>query len=277
LRFVRSYQIISYHIISRGGTGMGIRGTIFGLTGVLLFFGVPRSTAAQEKVSTSEVTYKSGDETVTAYLVVPDGKGPFPALVVIHEWWGLNSWVRENAKTFAQKGYVALAIDLYRGKSTADPGEAHELMRGVPEDRAVRDLKAAVAYLRGRKDVRNERIGSIGWCMGGGYSLDAALNVPDLAACVINYGRLVTDQELVKKIPCPILGIFGEDDRGISTDMVRKFEKACKDAGKDVTVKIYPGVGHAFMNPNNKSGYNEATANKAWAVTYQFLDRTLKK
>lgn len=234
-------------------------------------------SSSKPLVSTSKVSYKSGEETVEAFLAVPDGKGPFPAMVVIHEWWGLNDWIRENAKTFAKKGYVALAIDLYRGKSTSDPGEAHELMRGVPEDRASKDLKAAVAYLQSRKDVKKDRIGSIGWCMGGGYSLQTALNVPDLAACVINYGRLVTEKASIDKIASPILGIFGERDRGIPVSSVKEFEKACKAAGKEITVYIYPNVGHAFINPNNKRGYDKATAEKAWNVTFEFLDRVLKK
>src|SRR5271167_3426619 len=117
------------------------------------------------------VSYKSGDETVNALLYTPPGKGPFPALVVIHEWWGLNDWVKEEASKLADEGYVALAIDLYRGKVATTPDEAHEIMRGVPEDRAKRDLHAAVVYLKSLPEVNKDRIGAIGWCMGGGYSL----------------------------------------------------------------------------------------------------------
>src|SRR5579864_8030256 len=94
------------------------------------------------------VSYKSGDETVQGMLYTPSGKGPFPALVVIHEWWGLNDWVKEQASKLADQGYVALAVDLYRGKVADNPELAHELMRGLPEDRAVRDLLAASSYLR---------------------------------------------------------------------------------------------------------------------------------
>src|SRR5664279_1029206 len=131
------------------------------------------------------VTYKSGDETVNAILYAPPGKGPFPALVVIHEWWGLNDWVKEQASKLADQGYVTLAIDLYRGKVATTPDEAHEIMRGVPEDRANRDLRSAYDYLASLPNVQKDRIGSIGWCMGGGYSLDVALAEPKLAAAVI--------------------------------------------------------------------------------------------
>ena len=127
-------------------------------------------------VETSTVSYPSGTDTVSSFLAKPDGPGPFPAVIVIHEWWGLNDQIKETAKKFAAEGYLALAVDLYRGRATANREEAHELMRGLPEDRAVRDLQAAVAYLASRKDVRAKRIGSIGWCMGGGYSLSLAVN-----------------------------------------------------------------------------------------------------
>ncbi len=228
-------------------------------------------------VSTKVVQYKSGSDTVSAYLAISEGKGPFPALVVIHEWWGLNDWVKENVQKFTEKGYVALAVDLYRGRTTADAEHAHELMRGLPEDQAIRDLKSAVEYLKSRPNVKKNRIGSIGWCMGGGYSLQAALNIPDLAACVINYGRLVTDESMIKKIPCPVLGIFGEEDRGIPVESVRKFEETCKKAGKSIEVHFYPNVGHAFMNPNNKGGYDAKKAKDAWEKTFAFFEATLKR
>ena len=108
-----------------------------------------------------------------------------PAVIVIHEWWGLDNWVREQTDRLAQQGYVALAVYLYRGKSTSDPKEAHELMRGLPEDRAMSDLKAAFNYLASRPDVEPTAIGVIGWCMGGGYSLALATQEPRLAAAVI--------------------------------------------------------------------------------------------
>src|SRR2546429_7953716 len=110
-----------------------------------------------------DVSYKSGDETVRAVMYAPAGKGPFPGIIVIHEWLGLNDWVKEQAAKLSDQGYAALAIDLYRGKVATTPEEAHELMRGVPEDRATRDLHAAVEFLKSQKNVKKDRIGSIGW------------------------------------------------------------------------------------------------------------------
>jgi carboxymethylenebutenolidase len=224
-----------------------------------------------------DVSYKSGDETVHGILYTPAGKGPFPALIVIHEWWGLNDWVKEQASKLADQGYEALAIDLYRGKVADNPELAHELMRGVPEDRASRDLRAAYDFLASQPDVKKNRIGSIGWCMGGGYSLDVALEEPHLAATVINYGHLATDPAELKKINSPILGLFGGQDRGITPDDVKKFQQAMEQLGKKIDVKIYPDAGHAFENPNNKQGYRAEDASDAWRRTMDFLAATLKR
>lgn len=240
----------------------------------LCMLAAPSLAVAEAK--TEVVTFKSGDESVQGYLALPDSKGPHPALVVIHEWWGLNDWVKEEARKFAGEGYVALAVDLYRGKVAADPGEAHELSRGLPQDRAFRDLKAAFDYLASRKDVDKNKIGSVGWCMGGGYSLDLAINEPRLAACIINYGHLATDPAAIAKINAPILGNFGALDRGITPDDVHKFGEAVDKAGKSIDVKIYDDAGHAFENPNNKDGYRAEDAADAWERMIAFLNKTLK-
>ena len=222
------------------------------------------------------VSYKSGDETVNAVMYTPPGRGPFPALVVIHEWWGLNDWVKEQASKLADQGYVTLAIDLYRGKVATTPDEAHEIMRGVPEDRANRDLLAASSYLRAQKNVDPRRVGSIGWCMGGGYSLDLALHDPKLEAAVINYGHLATDDAALKKIHAAILGIFGGQDRGIPPADVNKFEAQLKALGKTAEIHIFPDAGHAFENPGNKQGYRAEDAAQAWKLTVDFLAKNLK-
>ena len=223
------------------------------------------------------VSYKSGDETVQAVLYAPEGKGPFPGIVVIHEWWGLNDWVKGQASKLSDQGYVTLAIDLYRGKVATTPEEAHEIMRGVPEDRAKRDLHAAVEFLKSQASVKQDRIASIGWCMGGGYSLDVALQDPTLRAAVINYGHLATDPESIRKINASVLGLFGGQDRGISVDDVRKFEQTLKQQGGKIEVVIYPDAGHGFENPNNKDGYRAEDAADAWKRTVNFFAHTLKE
>jgi carboxymethylenebutenolidase len=247
---------------------------LFTLSLAVVVVGIATSSFASDGKA---VSYKSGDETVSAMLYTPSGSGPFPALIVIHEWWGLNDWVREQASKLAGEGYVALAIDLYRGKVADTPDLAHELMRGVPDDRAARDLKAAFAYLAAQPNVKKDRIGAIGWCMGGGVALNAAIAQPGLAADVINYGHLATDPDEMKKIQAPILGLFGGQDRGIPPGDVKKFQAAMEKLGKKIEVKIYPDAGHAFENPNNKQGYRPDDAADAWQRTVKFLDATLKK
>jgi carboxymethylenebutenolidase len=228
-------------------------------------------------VDGKSVSYKSGDETVSGTLYTPAGKGPFPAIIVIHEWWGLNVWVKEQASKLGDQGYVALAVDLYRGKVADTPDLAHEIMRGIPEDRASRDLRAAFDFLASQRNVKKDRIGSIGWCMGGGYSLEVALAEPTLAAAVINYGHLATDPVALKKIGAPILGSFGGQDRGITPDDVKKFQQSLQQLGKKTDIKIYPEAGHAFENPNNKQGYRAEDAADAWKRTIDFLAANLKK
>ena len=222
------------------------------------------------------VSYQSGNETVAGMMYTPMGKAPFPALIVIHEWWGLNDWVKEQASKLSDHGYLVLAVDLYRGKVATTPAEAHEIMRGVPEDRANRDLQVAFAFLQKQKNVKADKIGALGWCMGGGYALDVALLEPTLAADVINYGHLATDQENLKKINAPILGLFGAQDHGIPPEDVKKFEQSLKQLGKNVEITIYPDAGHGFENPNNKEGYRPEDAKDAWRKTIRFLRANLK-
>jgi carboxymethylenebutenolidase len=224
------------------------------------------------------VSYKSGDETVSAFLVKPDGKGPFPGVVVIQEWWGLNDWIKDQARALAKEGYVALAVDLYRGKVADKQEDAHQLMMGTPPERAVRDLKAGYGYLRGRAEVKNTEIGSIGWCMGGRYSLELAVQEPTLAAAVAYYGAPPTEAGSIEKIKAPVLGNFGGEDKGPAPDVVKAFEAAMKKAGKSVDIKIYEGAGHAFANVDNPwGGYREAAAKDAWARTVGFFAKHLKQ
>ena len=213
----------------------------------------------------------------SGYLALPGSSGKHPAIIVIQEWWGLNDWIRQQSDRFAGQGIVALAVDLYRGKVTADPTEAHELMRGLPEDRALADLQAGVRYLRSRKDVDASRIAVIGWCMGGGYALQLATVEPTLAGAVVNYGHLVTDPKTIGSIRPPILGNFGGFDRGIPADDVRAFDAALKSSGQSSDIKIYEGAGHAFMNPGNKEGYKQKAATDAWKRIDAFLQKQLKR
>jgi carboxymethylenebutenolidase len=222
------------------------------------------------------VSYPSGSETVSGYVAAPEGAGKKPAIVVIQEWWGLNDWVKGKADAFARQGYVALAPDLYRGKVATDADTAHQLMRGLPDDRALRDLKAAVTYLRSRPDVDGKHVGAVGWCMGGGWSLNLAIAEPTLAGAVIYYGHLMTEDATIRGLAVPLLGNFGGQDQGIPADSVRDFEKKAKAAGKSVDFKIYPQAGHGFASSRDPKVFRTDDAKDADARTDAFFARVLK-
>jgi carboxymethylenebutenolidase len=222
-----------------------------------------------------DVVITSGTDEIVAYLAKPKGQGPFPALVVIHEWWGLNDQIRGMADQFAKQGYLSLALDLYRGKVTDNPDQAHELMRGLPEDRAMRDLAAAYAYLKASSDANPDRIGSVGWCMGGGFSLKLAMAEPTLAACAVYYGAVPSEPESLAAIQTPVIGFFGEKDEGIPEASVLAFETAMQKQGKSAEVHVYRNAGHGFANSKSKS-YHNIAADDAWGKLMAFFGKHLK-
>jgi carboxymethylenebutenolidase len=245
------------------------------LVGSSISVGAQDATPKAADANPHDVTFPSGKDTIGGYLSVTDKPGTHPAILLIHEWWGLNPWVKEQADKYAAQGYVVLAVDLYRGKSAVDPTEAHELSRGVPQDRAMKDLQAAYDYILTRKEVNKDRLAVVGWCMGGGYALQFAIRQPRMSAIVVNYGALPTDPNDLQQIGVPILGSFGADDKGITPADVHAFEDFMKKLGRYVDIKIYPGAGHAFENSNNVNGYRPEAAADAWKRTIAFLHKTM--
>jgi carboxymethylenebutenolidase len=227
-------------------------------------------------VGPKDVSFPSGSETVHGVMYRPEGVGPFPAIIVIHEWWGLNDWVKQQAKMFAEHGYVTLAVDLYRGQVATDPEMAHELMRALPQDRGVAYLNSALAYLKTQTFVKPDRIGAVGWCMGGSFAMQFAIAAPSLRAVAINYGAPETDPAQLKKIRAAILGNFGAQDHGITPQDVATFAVDMKKIGHPVDVKEYDDAGHAFQNPNNKDGYRAADTADADQRMFTFFSRELK-
>src|SRR3954465_15660308 len=204
---------------------------IFVATVLLLSsFSVAQSAATPSHMTTKNVTFKSGEETASGILFTPAAKGnaKLPAIVVIQEWWGLNDWVKQQAEELASQGYETLAVDLYRGKLAKTRDEAHELMSGLSTQRAMRDLRGAVAFLKSQPNVDANKIGAIGWCMGGGYAAQLAVAEPTLAAAGANYGRWPESDSDVKAIHAKMLGNFGGKDQGIPPEAVHKFEAQMK-------------------------------------------------
>jgi carboxymethylenebutenolidase len=218
------------------------------------------------------ITFPKGSGTNAGYLAVPKGEGTHPGIIVVHEWWGISDWNKGQTDSLAALGYVALAVDLYGGKLAKDNDEAHQLMSGLVEEDAVASLRAGADYLRSRKDVRAQAIGTIGWCMGGRYAIRLAAADPGIRACVMYYGAPI------KGIQAAVLGNFGGEDQGPTPDQVKTFEMALRKAGKSVDFKIYPGAGHAFANTINPFGtYKPDAAKDAWERTVKFFDKELKK
>jgi carboxymethylenebutenolidase len=196
---------------------------------------------------------------------------------MIHEWWGLNNHIKDMANLLAKEGYVVLAADLYNGKVAADPNEAGNLVQSVRanQENAITNLKAAVKYVSSLPIVDKSEIASIGWCFGGGQSLQLALNSQDqpLAATILYYGTpLVIEKSELSKIKWPVLGIFGDKDQAIPLKQIKQFKAALDEIGITNEIHIYPGIGHAFANPSGDN-YAPKETQDAWEKTLSFLKR----
>jgi carboxymethylenebutenolidase len=195
---------------------------------------------------------------------------------MIHENRGLNDNIKATANLLSKQGYVVLAVDLFQGEVTTDPNRAMELSSFVRNnsDIAIDNMQSAVSYLSSLENVNASRIASLGWCFGGGQSLQLALNSEEhpLAATVIYYGNLVNNTASLSKIKWPVLGIFGDQDRSIPVNSVKQFGQALNEVGITNEIYIYPGVGHAFANPSNENYAPKETAD-AWKKTLAFLDK----
>ncbi|AEI64080.1 dienelactone hydrolase family protein [Corallococcus macrosporus] len=211
-----------------------------------------------------------------AYLSLPQGaQGPLPAVLVIHEWWGLNPHIKHWADRLAAEGYAALAVDLYGGKVATTREEALALLKAVDPARAQETLRAAHAFLQQDARVRAPRTGSIGWCFGGGWSLRTAMAIPELDAAVLYYGNPVTDARELAAIQAPVLGIFGTKDPSIPQATVQAFRQALDEAGVRHYILEFEAE-HAFANPSGER-YDEQAAAGAWQQVAAFLDQHLRQ
>jgi carboxymethylenebutenolidase len=243
---------------------------------------VPTPAATQvpaRPISSRAANYTSIDgEPVTGWLAWPAGEptADLPGLIVIHEWWGLNDNIRRTAERLAGEGYVTLAVDLYRGESGASPKDAMRLMQtlNAAGDNGRENLAGAYDYLTTVSGA--SKIGAIGWCLGGRWSLQAALRLPDeLDAAVIYYGNVIDDKAQLETLQMPILGLFAGIDPIVPQKSVIAFRDTMKELGKDVDIHIYPDVKHAFSNPSGLA-YNAEAADDAWQKATAFLEANLK-
>ena len=213
-------------------------------------------------------------ENTNGFLAKPVAVEKFPAIIMIHEWWGLNDNIKEMAQKLASHGYVVLAVDLYDGQIGTTPEEARQLINSFDRTEWISNMNSAAAYLDEKYNTTS--LGSIGWCMGGAQSLQLALNNNDVDATVIYYGSLVTEPEDLFSIGWPVLGIFAELDQGIPPSQVHEFEFALNELGISNDIHIYPDVDHAFANPSGDRYAPEQTAD-AWQKTLEFFEVNLKQ
>lgn len=218
----------------------------------------------------------AGGNELLGYLAEPDGPGPHPAVLMLHEWWGLNEEITVLAEALAAEGYVVFVPDAYRGRVTSQIPRALYLRLGTPEEQVKADLDAALEYLISRPNVDSERVASLGFCFGGGHSLLLSLRHPEtIPVTVIYYGDVIGDPAVLEPLANSrgVLGIFGEEDAQIRVAEVLAFESALNAIGIPNDITVYPGVGHAFLTEEN---YDQpGPASDAWRQTLDFLAKNL--
>jgi carboxymethylenebutenolidase len=211
----------------------------------------------------------AGGET-DGYLALPES-GSGPGVVVIQEWWGLVDHIKDVCDRFAKEGFVALAPDLYHGKSTKSPDEAGKLMMALRIDEAEKNLSAATDYLLQHDSTTGRKIGVVGFCMGGALALYTATKDPNIGACVVFYGGHPNVKPDLPNLHAPVLGIYAGKDGFVTPVLVRELEQKLKALGKQIEVVIYPNTDHAFFNDSRPEVYNAEASADAWQRTLEFL------
>jgi carboxymethylenebutenolidase len=220
------------------------------------------------------VTCISDGTQAQGYLARPAGDGPFPAVIVLQEWWGLNDHIKDVADRFAGAGFVALAPDLYHGQVASEPDEARKLVMGLDLPRAVHEMVAAVNYLCGRADVRT--IGAIGFCMGGSLALLLASKTPRLGAVASFYGGRQLDDDDLMRIACPILAVYGGQDQGIPPALIEHQREIWTRTNVPHEIIVYTDAGHAFFNDTRPQAYDPSAASDVWERTLAFFHKQLQ-
>ena len=229
------------------------------------------------EISSSVVDFPGGNSTkkTKGFLAKPKETVRYPGVIVIHEIWGLVDHIKDVTRRFAREGYTALAVDLFEEKIVSKLEEGRVLRDKFTEEKILDDLNGAFNYLKTLSYVNPNRIGSVGFCMGGGLSLLFACHNTELAAPVIFYGRNPSPIELVKNLQCPILGNYAGADMAISESDINLLKQTLTKYGKKFDIKVYPGAPHAFFNDTNAS-YRPEAAKDAWKRTLDFFNKQLK-
>ena len=215
-------------------------------------------------VRTESVEYLTNGEAGQGFLAIPQGQGPFPGIIVVQEWWGLDDHIKDVTQRFAGEGFVALAPDLYHGKVTKEPDEAQKLMMSLNMGQASKDLAKAADYLASRPEIQGHGIGAIGFCMGGGLALTLACDSPRIGAAAPFYGGNPSPVDKVQDLSGPVFAAYAENDGWITAQVREELRQALEQHGKAHEIKVYPGTDHAFFNDTRTEVYNREAAKDAW-------------
>ena len=256
---------------------LGLLALVVVLVLVLVGVVVGDGIVGQKATDFTNTDFPSADgTTMHGYFAQPKDPGPHPAVLMIHEFWGLNKDITQMADTLAAQGYVVMAVDTYRGASTKMIPRAIYLVVNTPEERVMQDLQGAFDYLATQASVDKTKIGVMGFCYGGGMSLRFGVRNPALAATLVYYGSPITDPAklgALNQTKGPVFGAFGEQDNSPSPAAANAFKATLDGAGIKNQIKVYPGVGHAFVQPGT---INSGSAQQAWQDTLQFLNDNVK-
>ncbi|MBI4459412.1 MAG: dienelactone hydrolase family protein [Acidobacteria bacterium] len=222
------------------------------------------------------VTFPLEGKSASAYEARPSGAGPYPAILVVHEWWGLSEHIKDVSRRLAAEGFVALAPDLYGEKVTSDPNLAAAWMAALTPEKGMRILLAALRFLQEKEPIYAEHIGVIGFCMGGSYALLLACHSPSLKAAVPFYGDVPDPIEQLQNVRCPVLFFAGSKDQWINAAKIQKLKEACQNYSLQSEVRVYPDADHAFFNDTRPEVYHAAAAQDAWTRALGLFSRTLK-
>jgi len=229
--------------------------------------------ASETGITTHRTQFTANGLKISAFLAKPEGVAKAPAVIVIHEWWGLNPHIEDIAQRYARKGFIAVAADLYDGVTTKDATEAGSLMAALKPEQGIERLKVVLDGLRAMPEVTS--VGVTGFCMGGTFALLLACSAKVEASAPF-YGDVPVDTTLIGKLSCPLLFIGGEKDQWITVEKMKRLETALKQYAKPGEVRIYPGADHAFFNDTRPEVYSRTDAEDAWQRVIEFFNEHLR-
>jgi carboxymethylenebutenolidase len=221
------------------------------------------------------VEFPSNGTTTPGYLARPEGDGPFPGVIVIQEWWGLNDNIKDIANRFAREGFAAFAPDLYHGEVTAEPDVAQKKMMALDMPRASRELVQATEHLAAQPFIQGRGIGATGFCMGGGLALTLATDTPLIRAVAPFYGGNPEPIDKVQNLQGPVFAIYAENDAWIGPPVREALKQALTEHGKKHEIKVYPGTHHGFFNDTRAEVHDKGASADAWAKTLALFRENL--